>query len=118
MGLIGTIPHLSNVAAHAPWPRVIVDDATWSGIARDLAAGRWTLVSLWAEQSAVHMALFDEKAGEGLSSAMSATASDSRQSARIIRRRSGSSVRSAISMDSSRKGSGTCGRGSISAPGT
>jgi Ni,Fe-hydrogenase III large subunit len=42
-----------------------VDETVWSGIARDLAAGRWTLVSLWAEQSAVHMALFDENAGDG-----------------------------------------------------
>jgi Ni,Fe-hydrogenase III large subunit len=65
MGLIDAIPHLNNVAAHAPWPRVIVDDATWSGIAHDLAAGRWTLVSLWAEQSVVHMALFDETTSEG-----------------------------------------------------
>jgi len=65
MGLIGAIPHLNTVAAHAPWPRVIVDGARWSGIARDLAAGRWTLVSLWAELSAVHMALFDETTSEG-----------------------------------------------------
>jgi Ni,Fe-hydrogenase III large subunit len=65
MSLIDMIPHVSKAAAHAPWPRVVVDEAAWSGIARDFAAGRWTLVSLWAEQSAVHMALFDEKAAEG-----------------------------------------------------
>src|SRR6476620_5544801 len=65
MDLMDTIPHRSKIAAHAPWPRAIVDEATWSGIARDLAAGRWTLLSLWAEQGAVHMALFDETAGDG-----------------------------------------------------
>src|SRR5437763_11004695 len=65
MSLIDAIPHLSKVAAHVPWPRALVDEAAWSAIARDFAAGRWTLVSLWAEQSVVHMALFDEKAGEG-----------------------------------------------------
>ena len=65
MGLIDAIPHLHTVAAHVPWPRVIVDDAAWSGIAHDLAAGRWTLVSLWAEQRAVHMALLDEATSEG-----------------------------------------------------
>ena len=65
MALIDTIPHLSKAPAHAPWPRVILDEAAWSGVARDLAAGRFTLVSLWAEQGAVHMALFDEKTGEG-----------------------------------------------------
>jgi len=65
MSLIDTIPRLHKAAAHAPWPRVILDEAAWSGVARDLAAGRFTLVSLWAEQGAVHMALFDEKAGDG-----------------------------------------------------
>ena len=65
MSLIDTIPHVSKVGAHAPWPRAIVDEAAWSAVARDLAAGRWTLVSLWAEQRAVHLALFDEQAGAG-----------------------------------------------------
>src|SRR5947209_14806360 len=65
MSLLDTIPHLSKAAAHAPWPRALVDEAGWSRIARDLAAGRWTLVSLWAEQNAVHMALFDDSVGEG-----------------------------------------------------
>src|SRR5436305_1186229 len=65
MSLIDTVPHVSKVATHAPWPRAIVDEGAWSGIARDLGAGRRTLVSLWAEQSAVHMALFDERAGDG-----------------------------------------------------
>src|SRR4051794_22795169 len=65
MGILDTIPHLSRVAAHAPWPRAVVDGATWSSIARDLAAGRWTLVSLWAEHSSTYMALFDDSVGEG-----------------------------------------------------
>src|SRR4051794_17773494 len=65
MGIIETIPHLRRAAAHAPWPRVIVDEVQWTAVARDLAAGRWTLVSLWAEQGAIHMALFEERTGEG-----------------------------------------------------
>src|SRR3954451_8512980 len=65
MNLTDSMSHFSKAGAHAPWPRVAVDEPAWSGIARDLAAGRWTLVSLWAEQSAVHMALFEEKAVEG-----------------------------------------------------
>src|SRR3989440_4201218 len=65
MSLIDTIPHVSKVGAHAPWPRAIVDEAAWSAVARDLAAGRWTLVSLWAEQRAVHLAVCDEQAGAG-----------------------------------------------------
>jgi Ni,Fe-hydrogenase III large subunit len=65
MSITDAIPHLSKATAHVPWPRVIVDEVVWSGIARDLAAERWTLVSLWAEQSAVHMALVDDNAGDG-----------------------------------------------------
>ncbi|MGB9369012.1 MAG: hydrogenase expression protein HypE [Xanthobacteraceae bacterium] len=65
MSLIDTIPHLRKTDAHRPWPRVIVDEAAWSGVARDLAAGRWTLLTLWAEQGVVHMGLFDEKTGDG-----------------------------------------------------
>jgi len=64
MSFLDTIPHLSKAPAHAPWPRAVVDEAAWGGIARDLAAGRWTLVSMWAEQATVHMALLDEKTGE------------------------------------------------------
>jgi Ni,Fe-hydrogenase III large subunit len=65
MSLIDAIPHLSKADAHRPWPRALVDEAAWRGIARDLAAGRWTMVSLWAETGAVHMALFDEQAAAG-----------------------------------------------------
>src|SRR5436305_12884410 len=66
MGIIETIPHLSRAAAHAPWPRVIVDEVGWTAVARDLATGQWTLVSVWAEQNAVHMALFEGNTGEGV----------------------------------------------------
>src|SRR5947209_9756684 len=65
MGIIDTIPHLSRAPAHVPWPRVIVDEVTWTAVARDLSASRWTLISLWAEQNAVHMALFEHNTGEG-----------------------------------------------------
>jgi Ni,Fe-hydrogenase III large subunit len=65
MGLLDTIPRLARAEAQRPWPRAIVDDAAWRDAARELAHGRYTLVSLWAETAAVHMALFDEKSGEG-----------------------------------------------------
>src|SRR3954469_6183704 len=66
MGILETIPHLSKAAAHAPWPRAIVDEVGWTAVARDLATGQWTLVSVWAEQNAVHMALFEGNTGEGV----------------------------------------------------
>ncbi len=51
------------VTAHRPWLRAVVDAATWEALAVQLAAGRWTLLSLWGEADAVHMALLDEEAG-------------------------------------------------------
>jgi Ni,Fe-hydrogenase III large subunit len=64
MGLT-RIPHLAEAGPHRPWPRTIIDEAAWIGVARDLASERFTLVSLWAELEFVHMALFDETTGEG-----------------------------------------------------
>src|SRR5947207_1531565 len=60
---LDSIPHVSKVGAR-PSARLVVDETAWRGVARDLAAGRWTLLSLWAELAAVHMALFDENTGE------------------------------------------------------
>ena len=48
------------VAAHRPWPRAWVDEETWSLAAERLAKGDWTLLGLWGDAAAVHMALFDE----------------------------------------------------------
>ena len=48
---------------HRPWPRALVDPAAWSFAADQLAAGHWTLLGLWGEPRAVHMALLDEPAG-------------------------------------------------------
>ena len=60
--LIDAIPHLSRT--EGPWPRALLDEESWRDVARDLGAGRWTMLSLWAEQGAVHLALFDEQTGE------------------------------------------------------
>jgi Ni,Fe-hydrogenase III large subunit len=43
--------------AHHPWPRIIVDAAAWENAAYQAADGRCTLLSLWGEADAVHMAL-------------------------------------------------------------
>lgn len=49
---------------HGPWPRAAVDPAIWAFTAGQLAKGHWTLLGLWGELEAVHMALLDERAGE------------------------------------------------------
>jgi len=57
--LLSDGPRLTH---HAPWPRAVVDGATWERAAARLAAGELTLLGLWGETDAVHMALLDEGA--------------------------------------------------------
>ena len=52
----------AKVAAHRPWPRVVVDADTWRQAVLGIAAGEATLSSLWSDGEAVHMALVAEPA--------------------------------------------------------
>jgi Ni,Fe-hydrogenase III large subunit len=57
------------VQAHRPWPRAVVDAPAWISLAEALRDGQLTLLGLWGEQNAVHMALFDEaEASAGVAS--------------------------------------------------
>jgi Ni,Fe-hydrogenase III large subunit len=66
MSLLDGIPHLAKAEAHRPWGRITVDEVAWKTVARDCAAGRWTLLSLWAEPGAVHLALLDAASDIGV----------------------------------------------------
>ncbi|HEV8390545.1 MAG TPA: hydrogenase expression protein HypE [Dongiaceae bacterium] len=46
-----------HIAAHRPWPRVVVDREGWDSASFLAADGRCTLLGLWGEKNAVHMAL-------------------------------------------------------------
>src|ERR1700688_5132107 len=48
-----------KIEQHHPWPRVVVDASIWQFAASELAQGRWGLLGLWGEPSAVHMAIMD-----------------------------------------------------------
>ena len=63
MALTDTIDG-SKVEAHRPWPRVVVGEAGWRAVAAELSAGRLTLLGLWGERSAAHMAVLDEETAE------------------------------------------------------
>ena len=52
------------VDAHRPNPRAVVDAAGWRLAADALRDGRVTLLGLWGDRAAVHMALLDESAGD------------------------------------------------------
>jgi Ni,Fe-hydrogenase III large subunit/Ni,Fe-hydrogenase III component G len=63
--LLERIPFGSKVAAHRPWPRFVVGDEGWQAAIEQLVSGELTLLGLWGEPDAVHMALL-----EGASSAV------------------------------------------------
>jgi Ni,Fe-hydrogenase III large subunit len=48
-----------EIEQHAPWPRAVVDAPVWNFAVSELAHGRWSLLGLWGEPSAVHMAIID-----------------------------------------------------------
>ncbi len=57
------IPQGERVERHRPWPRFVVAADAWRDVARAMAAGRATLLGLWADQAAVpviHMAVMTE----------------------------------------------------------
>lgn len=46
-----------------PWPRAVVDHDLWRSLVAEAAGGRWTLLGLWGDAQAVHIALLDEVNG-------------------------------------------------------
>ncbi|HXJ01341.1 MAG TPA: nickel-dependent hydrogenase large subunit [Micropepsaceae bacterium] len=52
------------VAAHRPWPRAIVDAATWQAAIMHLHQGSWTLSGLWGEPDCVHMAVCESETNQ------------------------------------------------------
>src|SRR5215475_5269374 len=57
MSLLYLIPHQEAIAAHRPWPRVLVGEQGWLKAIDLLAAGDATLLGFWGEVSAVHLVL-------------------------------------------------------------
>jgi Ni,Fe-hydrogenase III large subunit len=56
--LIDTIEG-KKIAGHRPWPRLVVNEDVWRFAASQLSAGYWTLLGLWGDTGAVHMAVLD-----------------------------------------------------------
>ncbi len=49
---------------HRPWPRATVNENGWCTAASELSAGRLTLLGLWGDTGAAHMAVLDEQTAE------------------------------------------------------
>jgi hypothetical protein len=61
--LIDTIEG-KKIAGHRPCPRLVVNEDGWRFVASQLSAGYWTLLGLWGDTGAVHMAVLDAGVGE------------------------------------------------------
>src|SRR5262249_56694464 len=56
-GILSELATLAPVPLHRPWPRHAVDAKTWTTVARALGEGAGELLSLWADEDEVHLAL-------------------------------------------------------------
>ena len=52
-----------KAASHRPWPRAIVGSDGWRRTIQELVEGRATLLGLWGDKDAVHVALLEEPSG-------------------------------------------------------
>jgi len=66
--LIKAFAALPQVAGHGPWPRRMVDETIWEGLAEWLANGHGALLGLWGDATCVHMALLDAPTGVSVAS--------------------------------------------------
>ncbi|OAF16354.1 hydrogenase expression protein HypE [Bradyrhizobium centrolobii] len=64
MGILDSIPHVSAVLSHRPWPRAVVTEAGWRAAIDRLVEGGLTLLGFWGEPAAVHMAMLDAGSAE------------------------------------------------------
>ena len=53
-----------NVAAHRPWPRAVVGRDAWGVAVQHLVDAGATMLGLWGDKDAVHLALLEEPSGE------------------------------------------------------
>ncbi len=64
--LLEAIPGSRPAGVAARWPRRIVDREGWQCVSQRLCNGEWTLVGLWGDRQAVHMAVADGAGATGI----------------------------------------------------
>src|SRR3989304_8369358 len=62
--LIDTAKKGRKADAHRPWPRAIVTSDAWRLVVQQLVEARATMIGLWGDAGAVHLALIEEPSGE------------------------------------------------------
>jgi Ni,Fe-hydrogenase III large subunit len=53
-----------RIDGHRPWPRLVVSESGWRFVANQMATGHWTLLGLWGDTGAAHMAVLDDGTDE------------------------------------------------------
>ena len=61
--LIDVVLEGRQVPGHRPWARTVVSPDIWRFLAGQIADGRWTMLGLWGEADAAHLALLDDRDG-------------------------------------------------------
>ena len=64
MPLLSSITHSDVIERHRPWPRAVVAEDGWQQAIDQLATGHCSLLGLWGDAPAVHMALLDEASSD------------------------------------------------------
>jgi Ni,Fe-hydrogenase III large subunit len=62
--LLAHLATARRAEVHRPWPRFELDVGQWSDLAAELARSDWSLIGLWGDTGAVHMALRDDGTGD------------------------------------------------------
>jgi Ni,Fe-hydrogenase III large subunit len=62
-----------RVDGHRPWPRIVMTEQNWRLASERFASGTWTMLGLWGEEGAVHLATL---VGAGLKSAPTGVADE------------------------------------------
>jgi Ni,Fe-hydrogenase III large subunit len=53
-----------RVDGHRPWPRIVTNEQGWRVASERVASGNWTMLGLWGEEGAAHMAVLGETASD------------------------------------------------------
>ena len=102
---------------HRPWPRVLLDVEDWRVAGGQLVAGQWTLLGLWGDIGAVHMAVLGESTDEAAVLSLACPNGTFPSIGAFTLQRSASSARLPISSGLNLTERRTRGLGSISASG-
>ena len=64
MSILDKLFSVTLMDEHRPWPRAVIAVDDWQRASAEMAEGRWELVALWGERTAVHIAVREAASNE------------------------------------------------------